>query len=181
MVRLNTQLKTDRTFFRFILFGGFPRLGLPLPLPQLAMSCECGKPLDKEGYHLSTCKIGGGPVWSHHSMVTAWFERLNQVALTHAIEPCDCYSSSQPRPDIAIYNATDFNVEIDISLEHPWCSDVLPAAALNQGSTDAQREEKEIEKYHEEEHASTISSPLDYNHFGHWGNEGQRFLHQLSL
>ena len=98
----------------------FLRLGLPLPLPQPATSCECGKPLDKKGYHLITCKIGGGPVWSHNSMVSAWSECLNQVVLTRAIEPRDCYSSSQARPDITIYNATatDFNVELDISLAH---------------------------------------------------------------
>ena len=117
-------------------------VGLPLPLPQSATSCECWKLLDKEGYHLITCKIGRGPVWSHNSMVTVWSECLNQVALTHAIEPRDCCSSSQARPDIAIYNATDFNVERDISLAHPWCPDVLPVAALNQGSAAAKRERR---------------------------------------
>ena len=127
--------------------AAFLKLGLPLPLSQSVTSCECGKPLDKEGYHIITCKIGGGTVWLHNSMVTAWSECLNQAALTHAIEPRYCYSSSQARPDIAIYNATDFNVELDISLAHPWCPDVLPAAALNQGSTTAKREEKKIEKY----------------------------------
>ena len=53
-----------------------------------------------------------------------------------------------------------------------------------QRSTAAKREEKKIEKYRGEKHTSAISSPLVplvFEHFGHWGNEGQKFLHQLSL
>ena len=45
------------------------RLGLLLSLPPWATKCECGKSLDVEGYHLLTCKMGGGPVWSHNSVV----------------------------------------------------------------------------------------------------------------
>ena len=40
-----------------------------------------------------------------------------------------------------------------------------------------------MEKYRGENHASTISSPLIpsvFEHFGHWGNEGQKFRRQLS-
>ena len=81
--------------------AAFIRLGLPLPLSHPVKNFECGKPLDQEGYHLITCKFGGGdpvwspslvtqsghpvwspslvtqsghPVWSHNSMVTAWSE-----------------------------------------------------------------------------------------------------------
>ena len=39
--------------------AAFIRLGLPLPLSHLIKNCECGKPLDQEGYHLITCKFGG--------------------------------------------------------------------------------------------------------------------------
>ena len=91
------------------------RLGLRLPLPQSIIECDCGKTLDTDGYHLITCKTGGGPVWSHNSMISAWSECLKRVSLPHTIEPRDCYSSSQSRPDIAVHNATDFNVELDVS------------------------------------------------------------------
>ena len=107
----------------------FVRLGLPVPLPDSVTKCECGRSLDPEGYHLITCKRGGGPVWTHNSIVSAWSECLSQVHLCHTIEPKDTYCNSQSRPDIAIQNVVDFNVELDISIAHPWSRDILPSAA----------------------------------------------------
>ena len=109
------------------------KLGLRLPLPQSVIECDCGKTLDTYGYHLITCKTGGGPVWLHNSMVSAWSERLKRVPLPRTIEPRDCYSSSQSRPDIAVHKATDFNVELDISLAHAWSSEIILNAATMGG------------------------------------------------
>ena len=43
------------------------RLGLQSPAVSWIKKCECGAVLDDKGYHLLTCKKGGGPVWSHDS------------------------------------------------------------------------------------------------------------------
>ena len=164
--------------------AAFIRLGLPLPLSHPVKNCECGKPLDQEGYHLITCKFGGGPVWSHNSMVNAWSECLNRVSLSHTIEPRNLYSSSQARPDIAIYGASNFNVELDISLAHPWCPDIISAAGLNNGAAALKRENKKIKKYNGERHIGGNSSelvPLVCEQFGYWGKDSVRFLNRISL
>ena len=53
--------------------AAFIRLGIAMPLPLLAdeYESECGKTIDREGYHLLTCKVGGGLVWSHNCIVSA--------------------------------------------------------------------------------------------------------------
>ena len=43
------------------------RLGLPI-FPNFAEKCDHGAATDSSGYHLITCKTGGGPVWSQKSM-----------------------------------------------------------------------------------------------------------------
>ena len=117
-------------------------------------------------------------------MVTAWSECLNHVSLSHTIEPRNLYSSSQARPDIAIHGASDFNVELDISLAHPWCPDIISAAGLNNGVAALKRENKKIKKYNGERHSGGNSSdlvPLVCEHFGYWGKDSVRFLNRISL
>ena len=117
-------------------------------------------------------------------MVSAWSECLKRVSLPHTIEPRVCHSSSQSRPDIAVRNATDFNVEFDVSLAHPWSSGVISHAATADGSAASKREEKKIEKYSKERHTgggTPCLIPLVFEHFGRWGNNGEKFLHQISL
>ena len=46
------------------------------------------------------------------------------------------------------------------------------------------KEEKKIEKNSKERHTgggSPCLIPLVFKHFGHWGNSGENFLHQISL
>ena len=40
--------------------ASFLRLGLPLPFTDFISECECRQQLDDSGYHLLTCKLGGG-------------------------------------------------------------------------------------------------------------------------
>ena len=101
--------------------------------------------------------------------------------LDHTLEPRDTYCNYQSRPDIAIQNVVDFNIELDISIAHPWSRDTLPSAAQTSGVA-ALREEKK-EKYSTETHPGGFSPkliPLALEHFGFGGQEGQRFLHGIS-
>ena len=72
------------------------RLGMAMPLPLLADKCECkcGKMINRKGYHLLTCKVGGGPVWSHNCMVSVWADCLSQLHVPYYIEPKDRYTTS---------------------------------------------------------------------------------------
>ena len=111
--------------------------------------------------------------------MSTWSECLSQVHLYHTIEPRDAYCNSQSRPDITIQNVVDFNVELDISIAHPWSSDILPSADQTSGVAALRREEK----YSTETHPGGFSPKLMVSvleHFGFWGQEGQRFLHEIS-
>ena len=77
---------------------------MTMPLPLLADECECerGKTIDREGYHLFTCRVGSGPVWSHNCMVSVWGDCLSQLHVLYDIEPIDRYTTSSGRPDICM-------------------------------------------------------------------------------
>ena len=108
------------------------RLGLPLSLPPWVTKCECGKSLDVEGYHLLTCKMGGGPVWSHNSAVSCWSECLSSLQCQHQIKPKDRYTTSNNRADIVVFklyrdeegrnNPSDFKTHwrrrLSVQLQH---------------------------------------------------------------
>ena len=111
------------------------RLWIPVSFPEWVNKCNCGRTLDikgsdADGLHLLTCKNGGGPVWTHDSMMSVWSECLSSVHLPHKCEPGDRYTYSNNRPDILVYDSeTGSNVELDVALAHPRASDVLPCAA----------------------------------------------------
>ena len=46
------------------------RLDLEMLLGSVVPICECGKDIDKDGYHLLTCKTGGGPIWTHETLTS---------------------------------------------------------------------------------------------------------------
>ena len=88
-----------------------------MPFKSCINKCECGVELDGTGYHLLTCKFGGGPVWQHDSVVSGWCSCLNELQLHHRKEPRDQYTESENRPDILMYNET--STELDVSMAHP--------------------------------------------------------------
>ena len=159
------------------------RLGLPLSLPPWATKRECGKSLDVEGYHLLTCKMGGGPVWSHNSVVLCWSKCLSSLQCQHQIKPKDRYTTSNNRADIVMFDSTcGGNVELDVALTHPWSQDILRSAATMDEAA-AWREDIKHNKYSKEQlpggHPPTLI-PLVFEHFGGWGEEASTFLNKIS-
>ena len=59
------------------------RLGVPVPVPHWIRSRNCGDSLDDSGYHLITSKTGGGPVWTHDSVVSTWSDCLRSIDIHH--------------------------------------------------------------------------------------------------
>ena len=70
--------------------ASYLRMGLPLPSSDCVRNCDCGVKLDSLGYHLLTCKFGGGPVWQHNSLVSTWSKCLksykSQTKLSQGID-----------------------------------------------------------------------------------------------
>ena len=117
------------------------RLGCDIP--ALRSCSDCGKELDIQGHHLITCKTGGGPVHTHNSIVSAWSNCLSQLNLPHKLEPQYRYVNSDKRSDILVYDPdSGADIELDVSLAHPWCLDSVKAASREEGVTAMKREEK---------------------------------------
>ena len=51
-----------------------------MPLGSVVSTCECGMGIDEDGYHLLTCKTGGGggAVWTHETLASVWFEHFGR-------------------------------------------------------------------------------------------------------
>ena len=52
-------------------------------LASVVEKYEYGRNIDREGFHLLTCKSGGGPIWSHNSIVSVWRDYLQEVNTTY--------------------------------------------------------------------------------------------------
>ncbi len=87
--------------------------------------------------------------------------------------PRDCYTRSNNRSDILVYESeTGFNVELDVALAHPWAFDILPPAATTGGSAAMRREKIKKNKYAQERLPGGYSPtvvPFVLKHFGRWG------------
>ncbi len=161
------------------------RLGLSMPFKGYIQRCDCGVSLDGSGYHFLTCKWGGGPVWSHESIATVWADCLRDLHIHHRREPRNRYSNSNDRPDISVFDCgSGSNVDLDISLAHPWSSEIVSSAAHTDGAAALKREEKKLTKYYKQllpGGESFTIVPLVLEHFGRWGKESECYLQQLSL
>ena len=150
------------------------RLGLALPFTNFINECDCGKELDKNGYHLLTCKYGSGPVWSHNCIVDGWTECLSDLHIPYQVEPRH-YTNTDNRPDIAIFDIeTGQTLDLDISLAHPWSVDNVKRASRIDGFAASAREDKKKAKSSEHQLPRGSESkcvPLVLEHFGCWGEE----------
>ena len=164
--------------------AAFLRLGQPMPFSSCISHCNCGASLDIDGYHLLTCKLGGGPVWEHNILVSEWCECLRDLQLHHRKEPRNLYINNEDRPDIIVYDTgVGANVELDFSLAHPFSKDTVNQAAKEERFAATKREEKKIQKYSNQERPGLYSptfKPLVFEHFGCWGKQAESYLNQLA-
>ena len=75
------------------------------------------------------------------------------------------------------------NLDLDISLAHPWSSDVFPSSAEATGVAANRRETRKVSKYeqHKLPEGSVVKVvPLVMEHFGSWGEEARKFLQKLA-
>ena len=125
------------------LLSGSIEDGLPKCHLEVVCHTECGKVLDKDRYHLLSCKRGGGPIWQHDSVVSGWSECLREVGLHHRKEPKDRYTNNDCRPDIVVFDTDEgSNVDLDVAFAHPWSSEVLSKSAEEDGFAASPREEQ---------------------------------------
>ena len=180
-VPTSSKFAMNPTEFRL---AAFLRLGIPMPFSSCLVKCDCNATLDNEGYHLMTCKLGGGPVFTHERLKSEWSECLRELQLHHKKEPQHQYCDNEKRPDIVVFDSNSgCNIELDVSLVHPWRCDYLKKTASDPGYAAKKREEQKDEKYQHELHLTTSTSsfvPLVMEHFGRWGVKAEAYLKELS-
>ena len=104
-----------------------------------------------EGFHLLTCKSGGGPILSHNSIVSVWCDYLQEVNTTYRRERRDLYDGTNSHPDIIAFDSKNGrDLEVDISVAHPWNADILLRAAEEDGEGARMREMVKLQKYGKE-------------------------------
>ena len=130
------------------------------------------------------CKYGGGPVWAHDCILHDWGECMSDLHIPHEKELRNLYINTEDRPDITFFDAeSEQNLDVDISLAHPWSQGILKRSSREDGFAARTREEKKTNKYTEEILPGGTSSkciPLVFEHFGRWGLQADAFLHTLS-
>ena len=160
--------------------ASFLRLGLPMSLSNWTTTCNCGADIDDSGYHLLTCKTGGGPVWSHESISSIWSDCFRMLRIHHRREPRNRYTTTDNRPDIIFFDSdTGYNIDLDISLAHPWSSDIFPTSAGVDRAAADRRADRKRPKYNKQQlpGGSIVSAiPLVMEHFGAWGFDAWKFL-----
>ena len=152
-----------------------------MPFKLCINKCECGVELDGTGYHLLTCKLGGGPVWQQDSIVSGWCSCLNELQLHHRKEPREQYTESENRPDILMYDES--STELDVSMAYPLSKKILNRASKESSYAAERREMRKKSKY-EALSVQDGTTPnlvrLVFEHFGFWSQEADNFLNSLS-
>ena len=79
-------------------------------------------------------------------------DRQTGLNITHRREPRNLYEGSNSRPDIIAFDAqSGYDIELDISLAHPWNEDIILQASKVDGAAAAKRESQKTEKYSSKE------------------------------
>ena len=119
-----------------------------MPLGSVISTCDCGKDVDGDGYRFLTCKTGGQPIWTHETLSRLWSNCLQQLNMTHQQEPRNRYINTDDRPDIIAFDAqSGCDVELNISVAHPWAKHIISQEALKDGAAAAKREAVKSQKY----------------------------------
>ena len=73
---------------------------------------------------------------------------MSDLHIPHEKEPRNLYINTDDRPDITFFDAeSEQNLDVDISLAHPWSQSVLKRSSREDGIAARTREEKKTNKY----------------------------------
>ena len=121
---------------------------------------------------------------SHESISSVWSDCFRGLHIHHRREPRSRCTTTDNRLDIVFFNSDiGNNVDLDISLAHPWSSDIFPSFAGVSGAAAERRADRKKEKYSKQQLPGGIIAtvnPLIMKHFGAWGIDGWKLLCKLS-
>ena len=111
------------------------RLDAPLPALSNIQKCmpNCGNSVDLYGYHLLTCKWGGGPIHRHHHLSDSLNDMFRSLGFRCKKELQNQFLGKK-RPDVAVY---DYNqgkkLLLDMTVTHPWALHNIGSSKQYQG------------------------------------------------
>ena len=109
---------------------------------------------------------------------------MSDLHIPNEKEPRNLYVNTEDCPDITFFDAeSGQNLDVDISLAHPWSQGILKRSSREDGFAAHTRGEKKTNNYTGEILPGGTSSKcisLVFEHFGRWGLQADAFLHTLS-
>ena len=116
--------------------------------------------------------------------MSVWCDCCRGLHIYHRSEPRSRYTSTDDRPDVVFFDSyIGNNVDLNISLAHPWSSDIFPSSAGVSGAAAERRADRKKEKYSKQLLPGGIIAtvtPLVMEHFGAWGIDRWKLLCKLS-
>ena len=163
--------------------AAFVRLGVSLPQLSKVHKCvpQCGQEVDDKGYHLLTCKFGGGPIRRHDHFLDCYYDMLRSIDFRCRKELTAQFRGKQ-RPDIAVYNYQDGKkLLLDVTITHPWAKMNLSGSSEKAGFATSVKEKEKNRKY-----LATATSlghlfrPIAIEVYGRWGGTAEETLKEAS-
>ena len=82
--------------------------------------------------------VRGRSVWKHNTILSCWGDWLDELQICHHREPRNRYAETEDRPDIVFFDLeSGHDVDLDISLAHPWSLDTIRQAGERNGYDDS--------------------------------------------
>ena len=159
------------------------RLGAPLPALSNIQKCtqNCGNSVDLYGYHLLTCKWGGGPIHRHDHLSDSLYDMFRSLGFRCKKELQNQFLGKK-RPDVAVY---DYNqgkkLLLDMTVTHPWALHNIGSSKTISGYAASSKERSKNSKY--------LSAAIDLGHlfrpfalevYGCWGAESVNTLKEAA-
>ena len=157
--------------------------------PSFASGRECFKPLDADGFHALTCRVGGLVIRRHNTLrdVFAWIGRAaGYTSSTEVFEPAWTRGWTNAQGELEIEEArldcrfagppSDPLVYGDVVVTHPEGSAYLNAAANRDGAAAAGAAEGKHRRYPAWALPGGRLVPFSVETFGRWGTEALGWL-----
>ena len=155
------------------------RLCASLPALRAIDSCiaQCGEPIDNFGYHLLTCKLGGG----YSSTRSSLRQCISNVGLRCGKEITEQFEGKQ-RPDIAVYDFDNGKkLLLDITIAHSWAQNYISRNFTTEGFAAAERDRIKNNKYLQmSTDLEYLFRPFSLEVFGRMEESARETLKQVS-
>lgn len=121
--------------------GNFLTANLLMSIARLAEACNCGTQLDRDDFHLLICKLGGGLLLTHNSVLSCWTDCLWDVDVLYKKK-----FTTDAMHTRTNWTSPSITATMDRSwpryLDHPWWKYLVRYASQEEGHAAVKAEQK---------------------------------------